>query len=146
MQIYRSLLSILKKFSENGANIIACARKKSSQFENDITNISNEYKNKITPVFFDLLNKDEIEKGIKEIFNLSDNIEILVNNAGINQAALFQMTPIKKIKEIFEINFFSHLLLTQKLIKIMPKTDVEISTKIKHNFHEKVMGLRCQNA
>ena len=113
--------SILKKFSENGANIIACARKKSSQFENDITNISNEYKNKITPVYFDLLNKDEIEKGIKEIFNLSDNIEILVNNAGINQAALFQMTPIKKIKEIFEINFFSHLFLTQKLMKIMIK-------------------------
>ena len=113
--------SILKKFSENGANIIACARQKSSQFENDITNISNEYKNKITPVYFDLLNKDEIEKGIKEIFNLSDNIEILVNNAGINQAALFQMTPIKKIKEIFEINFFSHLFLTQKLMKIMIK-------------------------
>ena len=94
-------LSILRKFSENGANIIACARKKSSQFENDIINISNEYKNKITPFYFDLLNKDEIEKGIKEIFSLSDNIEILVNNAGINQVALFQMTPIKKIKEIF---------------------------------------------
>ena len=113
--------SILKKFSKNGANIIACARQKSSQFENDITNISNECKNKITPVYFDLLSKDEIEKGIKAIFNLSDNIEILVNNAGINQAALFQMTPIKKIKEIFEINFFSHLLLTQKLMKIMIK-------------------------
>ena len=114
-------LSILRKFSENGANIIACARKKSSQFENDIINISNEYKNKITPFYFDLLNKDEIEKGIKEIFSLSDNIEILVNNAGINQVALFQMTPIKKIKEIFEINFFSHLFLTQKLMKIMIK-------------------------
>ena len=114
-------LSILRKFSENGANIIACARKKSSQFENDIITISNEYKNKITPFYFDLLNKDEIEKGIKEIFSLSDNIEILVNNAGINQVALFQMTPIKKIKEIFEINFFSHLFLTQKLMKIMIK-------------------------
>ena len=31
------------------------------------------------------------------------------------------MTPIKKIKEIFDINFFSHLQLTQKLMKIMIK-------------------------
>ena len=31
------------------------------------------------------------------------------------------MTPIKKIKEIFDINFFSHLSLTQKLMKIMIK-------------------------
>ena len=31
------------------------------------------------------------------------------------------MTPITKIKEIFEVNFFSQLRLTQKLMKIMIK-------------------------
>ena len=31
------------------------------------------------------------------------------------------MTPIKKIKEVFDINFFSHLKLTQRLMKILIK-------------------------
>jgi len=114
-------LSILKKFSENGANIIACTREKNEKFEELIFDISKTHKNKIIPIYFDLSKENEIEQGIKKINSLSNNVEIIVNNAGINQVSLFQMTPIEKIKEIFDINFFSHLRLTQKLMKIMIK-------------------------
>lgn len=113
--------SILKKFSENGANIIACARRKSEEFEKKIFDISKNYKNQITPIYFDLLNEKEIDQGILKISNLFGQIDIIVNNAGINQVSLFQMTSIQKIKEIFNINFFSQLYLTQKLLKIMIK-------------------------
>jgi len=111
----------LKKFSENGADIIACSRSKNEKFEQLILDISKEYKNKITPVYFDLSKANEIEQGIEKINAISNKIEIIVNNAGINQVSLFQMTSIEKIKEIFDINFFSHLRLTQKLMKIMIK-------------------------
>ena len=114
-------LSILRKFSENGADIIACSRNRDEKFEELILNISKKYKNKITPVYFDLSKENEIEQGIEKINTISNKIEIIVNNAGINQVSLFQMTPIEKIKEIFEINFFSQLKLTQKLMKIMIK-------------------------
>ena len=114
-------LSVLKKFSENGADVIACARRKNVKFEQLILNISKKYKNKITPVYFDLSQENEIEQGIKTINAISNKIEIIVNNAGINQVSLFQMTSIEKIKEIFDINFFSQLKLTQKLMKIMIK-------------------------
>ena len=114
-------LSVLKKFSENGADVIACARRKNVKFEQLILNISKKYKNKITPVYFDLSQENEIEQGIKTINAISNKIEIIVNNAGIDQVSLFQMTSIEKIKEIFDINFFSHLRLTQKLMKIMIK-------------------------
>ena len=40
-------LSVLKKFSENGADVIACARRKNVKFEQLILNISKKYKNKI---------------------------------------------------------------------------------------------------
>ena len=114
-------LSILKKFSKNGADIIACARNRDSKFEQLISDISRECKNVITPVYFDLSKESEIEQGIKKITAVSDKIEIIVNNAGINQVSLFQMTSIKKIRKIFDINFFAHLQLTQKLMKIMIK-------------------------
>ena len=114
-------LAILKKFSDNGADIIACARSKDANFEKVISDISQKCKNKITPVYFDLTKEEEIKTGVEKINAMSNKIEIIVNNAGVNQVSLFQMTTIKKIKEIFDINFFSHLSLTQKLMKTMIK-------------------------
>ena len=114
-------LSILKKFSENGADIIACTRSKNEKFEQLILDISKKNKNKITPIYFDLSKENEIGQAIEKISSISNKIEIVVNNAGINQVSLFQMTSIEKIKEIFDINFFSQLKLTQKLMKIMIK-------------------------
>jgi len=114
-------LSILKKFSENGADIIACSRNRDEKFEQLILDISEKYKNKITPVYFDLTDENEITKGIEKIETISNKVEIVVNNAGVNQVSLFQMTSIKKIKEVFDINFFSHLKLTQRLMKILIK-------------------------
>ena len=114
-------LSVVKKFSENGANIIACARKKDEKFENEISEIKKKYNNSITPVYFDLGYENEIEEVIPKILNISNDIDIIVNNAGINQVSLFQMTKIEKIKEVFNINFFSQLYLIQKLLKVMIK-------------------------
>ena len=113
--------SILKRLAENGANIIACARKQDDLFEKEISNISKKFNIKIKPIYFDLSNENEIEQGLKKIISLNWIIDIIVNNAGINHVALFQMTSIKKMREIFNINFFSQILLTQKLLKIMIK-------------------------
>ncbi len=113
--------SILETFSKNGANIIACLRKPNNKLENEFNNISKKYNNDIKIFCFDLNNENEVLKGSQEILNLNQNIDVLVNNAGINNVALFQMTPIKKIREVFEINLFSHMILTQKIIKNMIK-------------------------
>ena len=93
---------MLKKFSENGANVIACARKQTDQFEKEICDIKKKNHNQITPIYFDLLKEEEIEQGVKKINSLFNNIDIIVNNAGVNQASLFQMTSIKNVKEIFD--------------------------------------------
>ena len=113
--------SILETFSKNGANIIACSRKPNTKLENEFKNISKKYNNDIKIFYFDLNNENEVLKNSQEILNLNQNIDVLVNNAGINNVALFQMTPIKKIREVFEINLFSHMVLTQKIIKNMIK-------------------------
>ena len=39
--------SILKRMAENGANIIACARKQDDLFEKEISNISKKFNIKI---------------------------------------------------------------------------------------------------
>jgi len=111
----------LKLFSENGANIIACARKKDDNFETKIKEITGLHKNIITPVYFDLAKEEEIKSAVEKIKNIYPNIDVLVNNAGVNQISLFQMTKLSDIRTLFEINFFSILSLTQKIIKNLNK-------------------------
>lgn len=116
-------LSILEIFSKNGANIIACIRKENRPF-NDLTKLfMSKYKNKIDIVCFDLEKEEEIIKAFNTIKSIAGNINILVNNAGVNQISLFQMTPLKAFRSIFDINFFSIISLTQKLLKIMTKNN-----------------------
>ena len=110
---------ILEIFSENGANIFACVRNIDKNFKNKINRIQKKYANKIIPIKLDLENLDEVKKSANQIILYSKNIDILINNAGTIHTALFSMTPIKKFKEIFEVNFFSQLEFTQTLIKPM---------------------------
>jgi len=110
--------SILKKFAENKSDIIACFRKKNTTNTKIINEVKKKYKVKIIPLFFDLNDKNSIEKKILPILNKS-KIDVLVNNAGILKSSLFQMTKIQSIKEMFEINFFSQLTITQLVLKSM---------------------------
>ncbi len=114
-------ISLVKNFSENGSDIICCARKKTKEFEKEINEISKNNNNSIIPIYFDLNNENEILEAIKQINSLNKEIDILVNNAGVDQVSLFQMTTNEKIKEVFQVNFFSILSLTRGLLKIFIK-------------------------
>lgn len=114
-------ISLVKKFSENGSDIICCVRKKTKEFEKEINEISKKNNNSIIPIYFDLNNENEILEAIKQIYSLNKEIDILVNNAGVDQVSLFQMTTKEKIKEVFQVNFFSILSLTRGLLKIFIK-------------------------
>ena len=112
---------ILEVFSENGANIFACVREIDNNFKSQIKKIEKKYKNKITPIQLDLSNIENVKIAAKNIISKCDNVDILVNNAGSIYTGLFSMTTSKKLKELFEINFFSQSEFTQYLIKPMLK-------------------------
>ncbi len=110
---------IFETFAYNGANIILCTRKKSKEFVNFSNKIKKKYKVLFHIIELDLGNEISVNNAIKEIYKFSKKIDILVNNAGIASGSLFQMTPISKIKNLFEINFFNQILFTQGICKIM---------------------------
>ena len=112
---------ILRNFSENGASIFACARTIDKEFLSNINTITKKYSNTITPIELDLSNETQVKEAANKILNFDKPIDILVNNAGIIQTSLFQMSSIKKINEIFEINFFSQTIFTQFILKSMVK-------------------------
>ena len=110
---------IVRVFAENGADIWACLRKESKSFTKYVRNLEQKHSVKIKPVYFDLANKEQIKEGFQSIKGSKQKVDILVNNAGLIFTALFQMTPMDKLKEIFEINYFSQILLTQYISRLM---------------------------
>jgi 3-oxoacyl-[acyl-carrier protein] reductase len=112
---------ILEIFSENKANIFACVRNIDEQFLNLIDNLSKKKKIKITPFEINFEDSESVQKTAKLILQKNIPIDILINNAAIIDTSLFQMTSLKKLKKIFEVNFFSQSIFTQFILKSMIK-------------------------
>ncbi|KFO66326.1 hypothetical protein ER57_18340 [Smithella sp. SCADC] len=108
-------------FAMNGASVWACARKETPEIEYFLNNIAAKYGVNVRKLYFDLTNEIEIRESLKTLVTEKCKIDVLVNNAGIAHGGFLQMTPISKIKEVFEINFFSQLLIIQYVSKLMMK-------------------------
>ena len=115
--------NIVEKFAANGANIWACARRISSEFEQDMQNLAKRYQVTIEPVYFDLNAEDEIKQAVSMIRKTKKSVDVLVNNAGMPYGALLQMTPLKDLKEVFQVNYFSQVYIMQLVSKIMMRQD-----------------------
>lgn len=110
---------ILETFAANGANIWACARTKTDAFEARAYDLSGKYEVEIWPVYFDLADHDQLKNAAKSITSSKRTVDLLVNNAGITFNAVFLMTPMTKVQEVFDVNFFSPFLFTQYIAKTM---------------------------
>jgi len=111
--------TILETFALNGADIFACARKDSDSFSELRKTLSKQTGSSIIPIFFDLAESQQVTNAVKEIISKKIQIDILVNNAGVGAGSFFHMTSLNDLKRIFEINFFSQLLLTQGISRYM---------------------------
>lgn len=111
--------SILRSMAQNGANIWACARQKNADWEESLEAISKEYEVSIIPIYFDLSDFNSIDAGLQNIFNNGENVDVLINNAGVTSTAMLYQTTLNDIKSVFDINFFSPLYLIQKVSKRM---------------------------
>ena len=81
----------------------------------------NKFKIKIDTHYFDLVDEIQIKNFYDNVNSKYEKIDVLVNNAGTIQNSLFQMTPLKKLKETFKINFFNQIYLSQLIVKKMQK-------------------------
>lgn len=105
----------------NGANVWACARKRTEEFDKYASELSLKYGVKITPLYFELTDKDQMKAIVKQIMSEKVAVDILVNNAGITYNALYQMSTIDQIHHTLEVNFIAPYLFTQYIVKLMLK-------------------------
>jgi 3-oxoacyl-[acyl-carrier protein] reductase len=109
----------MRLFAAEGAAILACCQHQDAAFEAGTRQLAAETGVSITPLYFDLANTDEIRASMKQVAAAKHKVDILLNIAGMTQDALFQMTAMESMKAVFEINFFSQMLISQYMSKLM---------------------------
>jgi 3-oxoacyl-[acyl-carrier protein] reductase len=106
--------SILDKLVSAGSNVLATGTN-----EEKLKKIKEKHKG-INILKFDISNHEGIEKFVEDCSNiLSNNIDILINNAGITQDNLTIKMKEQEWKKVIDINLTSTFLITKNVIKKM---------------------------
>lgn len=114
--------AILEAFARNGANVFACVRQVTEEFEAYAESLAKECSVKIFPMAFDLCDEDGARRAVADIRKRHCPVDVLVNNAGaIPENALFQMTPLANMRNLFEVNFFAQMRLVQYVSRLMQR-------------------------
>lgn len=112
---------ICELFAEQGIDIYACARVQNDEFESWARELALNYSVKITPVYFDLSEEESIKEGLKTILADKTSIDILVNNAGVADGSILTMTSLKRLHEVFNVNYFAPIQIMQLVARKMIK-------------------------
>ena len=113
--------AIAEKFAEEGADLICAIRKDNPDFKAETVLWRSKYGISIDFIYFDLTSEESIKVAFKDLQKEKRIIDILVNNAGIPAGGFLLMTSLAKVKEVMQVNFFSQLLVTQIVAKMMLK-------------------------
>ena len=106
-------------FARHSYNIICCIRKENESFSIFVEGLRSQYGVNIEIFYFDMADENSIKEALKPILKERRQIDVLINNAGIATGGFLQMTSMKELKEVFQINFFSQVLITQLVTKLM---------------------------
>ena len=107
--------SIVQKFSESGANILASGTKVEKLDE-----LKSKFNN-IKVLKFDISQSDKIEEFIDNASKELGGLDCIVNNAGITQDNLAIRMSIEEWKKVIDINLTSTFLMSKFAIKKMLK-------------------------
>ena len=112
--------AIMHAFALAGCNIWAGVRDVENKvFLDEIDTLAKENNINITPIYLEMSDENVIKDTFQKIYKSHVPIDILVNSAGIAEINLFSMTSMKKMREIFEVNFWGAVYLTQLVLKSM---------------------------
>lgn len=109
----------VRVFAEHGYDLICCIRRPNDEFASYIAELSEKHAVVIDLLYFDMADESAIKAALTPLIKSNRKIDVLVNNAGIASGGLLHMTSMAKLKEVFQINFFSQVLITQLVSKLM---------------------------
>lgn len=115
----------LEKFAKNGANVFACAYQQNEEFERVCDALAKENGVQVIPIYFDMSDIASVKEAAKMIQKSKMEIHGLVNIAGINRDAYFNMISYQDMIDTFQVNVYSQIILSQYIVKLMQRYKTE---------------------
>ena len=104
--------ALVESYSED---CIVFAGYRNPDYERDLKKISSN----VRPFFIDMEKTSIIDGAAIYIKRNTNKVDLLINAAGCVMAGPMENMPLSKLKKQFEVNTFSHLRFTQKLMDVL---------------------------
>ncbi|WP_160559762.1 SDR family NAD(P)-dependent oxidoreductase [Parablautia muri] len=106
---------IAERFAEEGSIVYANARQKDC-LEEWAFGFNEKVSGNIIPIYFDITNSEEIKQAMMRLKKEQGRMDVLVNNAGIISNSPLGMIAKDSVRNMFEVNVFGLLDLTQYVV------------------------------
>lgn len=112
--------AIVYKFAQSGANVWAVVHREDTDWLDEMWMLAMVHNVWIRPIYIDLNDEAAIAKGIKQIIQEKQSIDILVNAAGVvSHNRLIQMTSLAEMHRVMQVNFFAAVQICQLVSRVM---------------------------
>jgi short-subunit dehydrogenase len=110
---------------DNGANLVLIGRdsRKLNDLKSELLLSNLNANNKVEVFVADLVNSEQRQALIDYLATLTFEINLLINNAGINQFSLLEHTSESEINRIISTNTIAPIQLTQALLPMLLKQE-----------------------
>ena len=109
------------EFAKNGYNISICARRM-DRLETISKDIISKYNCEVITSKTDVSKEEDCKKLIDKTIEKLDRIDVLVNNAGISQRALFEELDLNDFRRIIDINYWGTVMCTKFALPYLLKS------------------------
>ncbi len=113
--------SIARLYLEKGFIVWAFNRSVNKETYKELSCLAESYKSKYFEKTVDITDEKQCRNSLKDVIEESGKVDILINNAGITDTSLFLMTSLKRMRTVFETNFFANMFLSQIVVRYMIK-------------------------
>lgn len=113
---------IIERFCQEGCQIYAHLRKEREEFSVFAQEMEQKYGVAVTGIYFDLTDEEAVKQAVSGLVKEKVKLDILVNNAGVAHGGLLQMTSLKEIRAVFDVNYFSVVQMIQLVSRMMSRS------------------------
>jgi len=111
--------SLLLRFASMHYNVIACSISEDEEFLKRCSDLESEFKITITHIVYDSTDVSSFSNALSQIESYEGEINVLINNAGINIMKPLLYTELDDLEKTFTVNYFSTVLITKKVAEKM---------------------------
>jgi len=110
-------------FDKKGYRVFAGVRK-----EADAESLKSEASDRLTPLMLDVTDGESVERAARTVKEAvgEAGLDGLINNAGLSAVGPTEVFPVDRFRDIFEVNLFGLLAVTQAFLPLLRKANGRI--------------------